>query len=204
MKKRLVAFILAIAAVAAIMTGCGKTEPAVNQPVVSSSNPIQSMTQEEMMEQTGLNIAAPAEATDVMYSVIDGDSKIAQVDLKLNGQSGTIRACTEDIPEGELKDISGLNFEWSNNADVTVGYNDAKAYWNEDGIGYVTWYDLVPGILYSVSMGGGANEQSLAAFAEAVYVPMQGDSDGDDQTTAATTTAVANDGNASSTEASEA
>ena len=60
-----------------------------------------------------------------------------------------------------------------------MGYNTATARWIEsDGetIGICIWQDIVPGLTYSVSMRKNATLENLFILANAVFIPLQGDS----------------------------
>jgi hypothetical protein len=60
-----------------------------------------------------------------------------------------------------------------------VGYNEAVLTWNEGAEGVIRWYDYAPGLLYSVSVSGEASREMLSELAAQLYVPVQGDADGE-------------------------
>ena len=56
-----------------------------------------------------------------------------------------------------------------------MAWCSARLSWNEDGSGKLVWFDLVPGLLYSLTMDSGASEQALMDMAAQLYEPAQGD-----------------------------
>ena len=88
-------------------------------------------------------------------------------------------------PSAEFEDISGMYYDWTATDDTwKVGYCDAKAMSyiseTEDDAMVVLWYDVVPGLMYSISAtSGDLDGLDLSVYAEQVYIPVQGDSDGD-------------------------
>lgn len=45
---------------------------------------------------------------------------------------------------------------------------------SEDGSGKVIWFDIAPGLLYSLTMDNNASEEALLPLAEQIYTPVQG------------------------------
>ncbi|MDO4976874.1 MAG: hypothetical protein Q4E53_06400 [Eubacteriales bacterium] len=176
------------------MIGCtGNNKKKIHEPTTATTvvNPINEMSEEKMVEQTGVDLPIPEEATDVSYSVIEAkDGNIAQVDFTLEGQKMYLRACITSLTnladsdnEADLKeintdngDISGLFYNWNQAARVEVEGRDAMIHVTNKGVGYIAWLDVVPGILYNLCMEENANMENLQDFAEEVFVPMQGES----------------------------
>jgi hypothetical protein len=44
-----------------------------------------------------------------------------------------------------------------------------------DGSGKLVWFDVVPGLLYSLTMSDGASQSALLDMAQQLYTPAQGD-----------------------------
>ena len=77
------------------------------------------------------------------------------------------------------KKLFCYRYKWEKEVELPVGYNTATARWFEsDGetTGIVIWQDIVPGLTYSVSMKQNATLENLFILANAVYIPVQGDS----------------------------
>ena len=145
------------------------------QKQVQMPNPVVESSFEEIQEKLGITFGLPKDAEDIYYSIIAGD--LAQIDFIWQGAECTarIKASTST----ELEDISGFYYKWEKEVELPVGYNSATARWFEgDGetIGICIWQDIVPGLTYSVSMRKNATLENLFILANAVYIPVQGDS----------------------------
>lgn len=179
--KKYLPIILALALTLSLAACSGVSAPAATEAPAGIPNPITEMTAQELLERTGISFTVPEGAESVVYSMIDmdGDAPIAQMQFTLNGSGCTARAQSAAVPEGELPDISGFYYEWTSTDTGAVGYNTATLHWNEGAEGYVSWYDTVPGLLYSVSMTGGATKDALLDIAARSCPALQGEADGD-------------------------
>ena len=74
----------------------------------------------------------------------------------------------------DLVDISGLD-DCSTAASGSVGYCSARLSYDEGGAGKIIWFDIVPGVEYSLSVESGASEDSLIAMANELFTPLQGE-----------------------------
>lgn len=188
--KRLLAVLMALG-ITCSLAACGRQNTATaqsNQSVpaeqsASSSeqtgiaNPVETCTYDELVQKSGISLPAPKGAKDVSYSLInmeDGKS-IAQMNFTLDGHTAYLRAQSTSQTK-QAEDISGLNYKWANKTKATVSYNDAVVYL-KDGIGYIAWLDVVPGIQYNLCMETGADEATLTDLANQVFVPTQGEAD---------------------------
>ena len=210
--KKLFAAALISALCLSLMTGCSdksdnasqteQEETGADESEVGMDNPQEELTEEEMIETTGIDLPAPSGASNVVYSIISTDAyTIAQLDFTLDGIDFTERAITtsltdlsftdltemdetsdaEEILDAVLNldtdsaDISGLYYDWDAFAATTVSDRDALCYCTRDGIGYIAWLDIVPGILYNLNMYSDADTTTLPEYAERIFVPMQGE-----------------------------
>ena len=151
-----------------LMTGCKQKQVEMPNPVVESSF-------EEIQEKLGITFGIPKDAENIYYSIIAGD--LAQMDFTWQEAECTARIKASTTTE--LEDISGFYYEWDKEIELPVGYNSATARWIEaDGetIGICIWQDIVPGLTYAVSMRENATLENLFILANAVYIPVQGDS----------------------------
>ena len=151
-----------------LLSGCRQKQVQMPNPVLESSF-------EEIQEKLGITFGIPKDAENIYYSIISGD--LAQMDFIWQEAECTarIKASTST----ELEDISGFYYEWDKEIELPVGYNSATARWIEaDGetIGICIWQDIVPGLTYSVSMRKNATLENLFILANAVFIPLQGDS----------------------------
>ena len=151
-----------------LLPGCKQKQVEIRNPVVESSF-------EEIQEKLGITFGIPKDAENIFYSIIAGN--LAQMDFTWQNSDCTARIKTS--ASTELEDISGFYYEWEKEVQLPVGYNSATARWIEsDGetIGICIWQDIVPGLTYSVSMRQNATLENLFILANAVYIPVQGDS----------------------------
>ena len=140
---------------------------------VTVVNPIREVTREEMLEEVGIPLNVPADATDVAYYVIAGESTIAQAKFSVNGLEYCLRACATG--EFEPVDISGLYYTWEVQEEAEVGYCVGEVFLAGE-VGYVAWLDVVPGLNYNLSIKEGATKEILIEMANTVFVEVQGDS----------------------------
>lgn len=157
-------------------------------------NPMTEVTQQELVDQTGIDLPAPKGATDVAYFVVDTDEfTIAQMDFTLDGQPYELRAASTGMTElnpvetGEDEmdieginfdtgDISGLYYEWTTaGTDLVADRSGIFRIADKEDVGYIAWLDVVPGILYNLSMTSNVSHEALKETAEKVFVPMQGE-----------------------------
>ena len=115
---------------------------------------------------------APEGAEDVVISVFSLDGRtVAETAFTMNGARWTYRTAPGEL---ELVDISGLG-DFSTAASGSVSYCAARLSYDEGGAGKIVWFDIVPGVEYSLSVESGASEDLLTAMANELFTPMQGD-----------------------------
>ena len=158
------------------------------------ANPMTEVTQQELVDQTGIDLPAPKGATDVTYFVVDTDElTIAQMDFTLDGQPYELRAASTGMTElnpvqtgedemdiegfdFEAGNISGLYYEWTTaGTDLVADRSGIFQIADKEDVGYIAWLDVAPGILYNLSMTGNVTHEALLETAEKVFVPMQGE-----------------------------
>lgn len=197
--KKLFAILLAAVMVFA-MCACGDKSAEEESQV---ANPITECTYDEMLEKTGIDIKAPDNAEDIQYSYIESEDSeiIAQVSFELNDEEFCYRAqptaatsIMTSVGEDGLymaddlaaalnegvnigAQLSGLNYKWKASASIDIQHCEGVAAFNEDEVGFVSWLDVVPGVLYSLSMDDDANQDVLMNTAEQIFVPLQGDAE---------------------------
>lgn len=140
-------------------------------------NPLKEVTLDEMVAETGISFCAPEGAKEVRYFVLSYDDCVmAQMKFLWNDAPAYLRAQATSAVEAE--DISGLHYQWTTTSETQVGYCAATTYL-KDGVGYTAWLDTAPGIVYNLCMTEGADADTLSELANAVFVPVQGDADGE-------------------------
>lgn len=115
---------------------------------------------------------APDGAEDVSIRVFSLDGRaVAETSFTADGARWTYRTAPGDL---ELVDISGLG-DLSVSESGSVSYCIAQLSYDEGGAGKIIWFDIVPGVEYSLSVESGASEESLTAMANALFTPLQGE-----------------------------
>lgn len=191
--KKITAMLLALVLVFGLCA-CGSKE----QPSASLANPVHEGTLDEVMAATGIILDVPENATEVVYAYIDADYPISQVTFRLDGKDycyraqptsalsitdsvGDVNSDAEDLMKA-LSDctnvgavLSGMHYEWKSAALVDLeSSREGVVAFNEGKEGFIAWLDVVPGVLYSLSMDNGATQDLLMTTADACFVPLQG------------------------------
>ena len=132
-------------------------------------------TASQILRATGLDVTvAPDNAKNITYNAfrIDGLT-VAETTFQIDGITYAYRmAGTTELLEN-FTDISGLDNSFSEIAAGEVFWCRAKLRFDEGGQGKILWFDLVPGILYSMTMDSGASEEALLDMANSLFVPAQ-------------------------------
>ena len=145
-------------------------------PIEGMTNPWLDTTAEGLMEALGVEFKVPEGAENVVFRMLREES-LAEMDFDLDGMTYTARI----QPAVEWTDISGMYYKWENTLeDFTIGGCPAwegRAADGEDTADLCLWFDVVPGLMYSLGTVGEGDLDGfdLTAIAEQVYVPVQGD-----------------------------
>ncbi|MBQ0059269.1 MAG: hypothetical protein KBS83_04835 [Lachnospiraceae bacterium] len=186
-----------------IFAACGKkAEPneAQESATVGMANPVHECDKDEMTQESSIDLDAPKGAENVKYSYIDGDKdqKIAQVEFTLDGHDYCYRALrtsdiiklTADDPnltKEEMEAIKDSGIEiaqtqsgyyemWNKYGNQPVSYCDAIFMAKDGGAGVICWFDVVPGILYTLSTDNCPSTDTLVNVANSTFVSAQGES----------------------------
>ena len=133
---------------------------------VGIANPVVQSNPEEILEVLGIRFNEPEGASRVRYSIIGG--KTAQMDFVWKGVECTARISGEP----SFTDISGMYFSWKSEINTNVGRCAATVKLAETGgstTGVCLWYDIVPGLMCSVSVKSGATQELLEELSRQVY-----------------------------------
>ena len=136
-------------------------------------------TAKDLVEELGYNVAvAPADATDITYDAFRiNDLAVAETTFLLDDIRYSYRmAATYEIAE-DFADISGTGDLYALHSVAEVGWCPAKIYYDENGYGKIIWFDIAPGLLYSLSMETNASEDALLSLAHELFVPAQDTAD---------------------------
>ena len=132
-------------------------------------------TATQILRATGLNVTvAPDDAENVTYNAFRMDGlTVAETTFQIDGITYTYRmAGTSELREN-ITDISGMAGPFDQVAAGEIHWCKAKIIFNDNGQGKILWFDLVPGILYSMTMDSGASEEALLDMAYSLFQPAQ-------------------------------
>ena len=134
-------------------------------------------TASQILKATGLDVAvAPEAARNITYNafLLDGLT-VAETTFQLDGITYAYRmAATMELRE-DFADISGMAGPFETDLAGRVFWCSAKLSFNAGGEGKIVWFDVVPGILYSLSMDSNASETALLELAQELFEPAQED-----------------------------
>ena len=133
----------------------------------------------QILHTIGYDMAvAPVGAENVTYTVFPmEDMTVAETAFTLDGTTWAYR--TASTVAIEYRDISGVETPGETEKDAEVGWCSAHLSYTEGGEGRIVWFDIAPGLVYSLHMDQGASEEALLTMAEALYTPVQGEVDGE-------------------------
>ena len=116
----------------------------------------------------------PEGAENVKYNAFHQDELVVgETTFTLNGINYSYRIASTGEIEEDFDDISGTDDNYEYSARAELGWCSARIYYNEDGAGKLVWFDVVPGLLYSLTMDSGASEQAIMDMAAELYTPAQ-------------------------------
>ncbi len=200
MKKKLLAILCAAALIVGVSACGAQPEP---EPPVDGDGPgavedaLRDVSEQELVDAAGIDLPAPEGAENVVYNVLMASSEtpMAEMNFTLDGKDLCLRAqatgmvpaepgidaSPEDLAgllDVESYNISGLYYDWDAMGTVDVAGRGGMYGICKDA-SFISWLDVVPGILYNLSMKEESDTETLMNLAEAVFVPLQGDADGD-------------------------
>ena len=150
--------------------------PAEEPAPVGMPNPMKEADPETILNELGITMVVPQGAENLHYFIIDGETRIAELDFFLNGSDYTYRMAPSAF--GEEK-IDGMHYEWTKTEEFPVGYLTGTVSWIEGDAGMARWFDIVPGMLYTLSTSENVDPEALKTLANELFEPLQGDAEGD-------------------------
>ena len=132
-------------------------------------------TASQILRATGLDVTvAPANAEHITYNAFRLNGlTVAETTFQVNGITYAYRmAGTMELLDN-FEDISGMDGSFDRIAAGEIFWCRAKLSFNEGQEGKILWFDLVPGILYSMSMDSNASEEALLQMANRLFEPAQ-------------------------------
>lgn len=119
----------------------------------------------------------PSGAQNISYNVCQvAELTAGETTFTLGGIGYSFRMASSPDTFGSFPDISGLENSFSVRLEDSVVWCPAVLSYNEGKDGKIIWFDVVPGIVYSLSMDSGASRTALMSAALALFEPAQGDS----------------------------
>ena len=143
------------------------------------ANPWTDMTADELSTVSGIPYALPEGAETVVCRWLESE-QLAEIQFTLDEDEFNYRFQPAELEAGELMNISGMYFGWDQKESVSIAHcngdlgiaKTGSSDWTE----LCLWYDMAPGIMYSLSVyTTDPDGLDLAAVAEQVFVPAQGD-----------------------------
>ena len=150
--------------------------------MVGIANPWTDMTKVGLEQVSGVALNVPEDAEDVVFRWLDSEN-LAEMQFMLDGDEYCVRVKPAALEAGQLENISGIYYGWENERNITIGHCDGTIgqyqTGSEEWMELCQWYDLAPGLMYSISVytAKGLDGLDLTAVAEMVYIPMQGDAE---------------------------
>ena len=128
-----------------------------------------------IVEELGYNVAvAPENATDITYNAfLQNNLTVAETTFLLNGVRYSYHMSSTYEVTFPFADISGTGTDYATHLTTEVGWCPAELYFTENASGKIIWFDIVPGLLYSLSMETGASEENLLSLAHELFSPAQ-------------------------------
>ena len=135
-----------------LIFGCAydKIESTPKPDLIGMANPWVETDAEGLMQTLGLEFNVPEDAEDVVFRMNESE-KIAEMQFVLNKMPFTARIKPAGL---EMEDISGLHYKWEfeqESGDHWTKEKLMKAHDGEDTVEAFLWFDIVPGLTYSIS-----------------------------------------------------
>lgn len=133
-------------------------------------------TAQEIVNTLGYDMTvSPADAENVSYQALELDGlSVGETVFTWNGITYTYRTAATGEIEENFADISGVEGEYVEQPAGEVLWCPARIYLDANGAGKIVWFDVVPGLLYSLHMDQDASVEALLDMAELVFDPAQG------------------------------
>ena len=139
------------------------------------ANPLHESSVAGILEKVGVSLPAPDFANSASWFVINGNPVIGELRFAVGEQN----YCYRVAQAVSYSDISGMYYTWTNSGSASVDYNNATVCFIPGEQGIIQWYDVVPGVMYSLSVDSGADAAGLTEMANKIFKPLQGDVGGD-------------------------
>lgn len=144
--------------------------PSLAKGAAQTVNPWRETTAEELMQTLGVEFGVPEDAENVVYRMLEAEN-LAEMQFVWCGAE----CCARIMPTAEFEDISGFFYDWDSEEECEIGWCAGRVMRAENAIVFL-WYDVAPGLMYSVGMILPPDAQAdILAQAEMIYIPAQGE-----------------------------
>ena len=148
--------------------------------LLSNTNSLNLLTTAaDIVKELGYNVAvAPEAATNNTYNAfLLNNLTVSETTFILDGIRYSYRIASTNEKSEDFADISGTTIAYDNTLRTEIGWCPAKLSYTENKTGKIIWFDIVPGLLYSLSMENAATEESLLSMAHSLFTPAQDNAD---------------------------
>lgn len=135
--------------------------PTAEETGVGLSNPVKKSSPEEIAQRFGVEMKAPEGAEELSWTIIEGETPLAQMGYSLDGISFNYRIAKAEA----YSDISGMYYEWKENVTAEEGSIRLA----DGGQGVIDRFDAAKGIVYSLSVNFGASAETLEKAARQLW-----------------------------------
>ena len=104
------AMILSLTLAASAASVYAANEEAPSEEAVGIANPWTEMTEDELLEASGMTFGVPEDAKDVVYRWLE-DESLAEMQFMLGEDEYCARIMPDDLEEGQLDNISDMYFQ---------------------------------------------------------------------------------------------
>lgn len=133
------------------------------------------VTAEELLE-LGYSISIPDGAQYITYALLthpEYEAKMAEVTFRISETHYVCRIVATPSVDIDFSDISDTELSYEKQFAAELQWCPARGCYNEGAAGKLVWFDVVPGLLYSMTMDRGASEETLLEMGLAVFSPAQ-------------------------------
>ena len=179
--KKIICLLLCLVLVLGL-AACRNTNSEAPDTEAPDSEITTSETPASIMERCGLDVdVVPSGAENITYRTIELDTDAgplltAEAAFTLDGIQYHYRLAPDiGVVTDAVYDLSQLDIPDAVTETAMVGWCDATLVYQPDGSGKILWYDIAPGLIYSLDMDQDASAEALLSMAELLYTPAQGE-----------------------------
>ena len=169
-----IALLLAVAVIAVCVlrmkgqdaSAAAESAAVQNTPADSAAalpNPVRASSMEELDELFGIELKAPKGAQNVVYSSVETEPQIGQMDFTHDGISCSCRVSAGDA----LRDISGMYYDWETN--ILDSERGLSMNLIPGGPGVASSFCEPKGLVLSLGVSSGADKELLRSLFDEIF-----------------------------------